>query len=334
MKAVFIRRYGGNDVLEYGELPVPKPGPGEVLVKVCAAGVNPVDYKIRDGEMKPLVKFKFPLVLGSELSGVVEAVGSGVTQFGAGDAVFARMGLRSIGAYAEYAVVEAEHAAHKPANLTHVQAAAVPLAALTAWQALFERGQLQSGQKVLIHAGLGGVGSFAIQLARHAGATVATTVGQRNLAVAQSLGANVAIDYRSQRFDELVSSYDLVLDTQGGDIQARSFRVLRPGGRLVTVVGMPDRAFAKAMGLPAPLGWLFHWMNRNQRAMAQRSGTNFDYLFMRPCGKQLAQIADLIAQDVVKPVLDQVFPLAHAGAALAYSATGRASGKVVVEVAA
>ncbi|MBP9655176.1 MAG: NADP-dependent oxidoreductase, partial [Rhodocyclaceae bacterium] len=201
MKAAFIRRYGGSDVVELGELPEPQAGPGELLVEVHAASVNPVDFKIRDGLLKPIIPFGFPLILGNDLSGTVKAVGAGVTRFRPGDAVFARMDKKRIGAFAEFAVVAEADAALKPANLSHIEAAAVPLAGLTAWQALFEIGGLKAGQKVLIHAGSGGVGSFAIQLARHAGATVATTAGARNAELVRSLGADIVIDYKSQRFE-------------------------------------------------------------------------------------------------------------------------------------
>lgn len=334
MKASFIRRYGSNDVVEYGDLPMPRPGAGQLLVKVHAAGVNPVDYKIRNGAMKRVVPLPMPLVLGSEFSGVVEQVGAGVSRFQAGDAVFARMAIRHIGAYAEYAVVDAALAAFKPANLSHVEAAAVPLAALTAWQALFERGGLQAGQSVLIHGGSGGVGIFAIQLARHIGAKVATTVGARNVGLARSLGADLVIDYQSERFEDKVRGCDLVLDTQAGDIQRRSFAVLKRGGVLVSIAGMPDRAFAQAFELNPLLGWLFHFMNRKPRALARASGTRFEYLFMHPSGEQLTQVAALLEGGQIKPLIDQVFALAQTGAALAKCEGGHVTGKVVIEVAA
>ena len=332
MKASFVRRYGGNDVIEYGDVPKPQPGAGQLLVKVHAAGVNPVDYKIRDGAMKMLVPMPFPLVLGSEFSGVVEQVGAGVSEFRPGDAVFARMAIRHIGAYAEYAVVDAVHAARKPARLSHAEAAAVPLAALTAWQALFERGGLKAGQTVLIHGGSGGVGTFAIQMARHIGAKVATTVGTRNAMLVRSLGANIVIDYKSQRFEDCVRDCDLVLDTQGGDIQRRSFSVLKRGGTLVSIAGMPDRQVAKSFKLNPILGWLFHFMNRKSRGLARVSGTRFEYLFMQPSGEQLRKIAALLDSEKIRPIVDKIFSLAQTDAALAYCEAGHASGKVVVEV--
>lgn len=332
MKAAFIRRYGGNAVVELGELPAPQAGPGELLVEVHAASVNPVDFKIRDGMLKMIIPFGFPLILGNDLSGVVKAVGAGVTRFRPGDAVFARMDKRLIGAFAEFAVVAEADAAAKPANLTHIEAAAVPLAGLTAWQALFEIGGLKAGQKVLIHGGSGGVGTFAIQLARHAGATVATTVGVRNAELARSLGADIVIDYKAQRFEDVVSDQDLVFDTQAGDIQHRSFAVLKRGGVLVSIAGKPDGRLVREFGLNPLLGVLLDFLSRKTLRLAKRHGVRYEYLFMHPSGEQLAQIGRLLADGSVRTVIDKVFPLEQVREALAYSEAGHATGKVVVEV--
>lgn len=332
MKAAFIRRYGGNDVVEPGELPEPQAGPGELLVGVHAASVNPVDFKIRDGMLKMIIPFGFPLILGNDLSGVVKAVGAGVTRFRPGDAVFARMDKRRIGAFAEFAVVAEADAAPKPENLTHVEAAAVPLAALTAWQALFETGGLKAGQKVLIHGGSGGVGTFAIQFARHAGLTVATTVGARNADLARRLGADIVIDYKSQRFEEVVSDQDLVFDTQAGDIQHRSFAVLKRGGVLVSIAGKPDGRLARQWGLNPFLGVALDFLSRKTLRLAKRHGVRYEYLFMHPSGEQLASIGRLIEAGSVRPVVDKVFPLAQVREALAHVEAGHATGKVVVEV--
>ena len=332
MKAAFIRRYGGNKVVELGELPAPQAGPGELLVEVHAASVNPVDFKIRDGMLKMIIPFGFPLILGNDLSGVVQAVGAGVTRFRPGDAVFARLDKRRIGAFAEFAVVAEADAAARPANLSHVEAAAVPLAGLTAWQALFEIGGLKAGQKVLIHGGSGGVGSFAIQLARHAGATVATTVGARNADLARRLGADIVIDYKAQRFEDVVSGQDLVFDTQAGDIQHRSFAVLKRGGVLVSIAGKPDGRLARQWGLNPLLGVLLDFLSRKTLRLAKRHDVRYEYLFMRPSGEQLAQIGRLLADGSVRTIIDKVFPLEQVREALAYSEAGHATGKVVVEV--
>ena len=332
MKAAFIRRYGGNDVVELGELPAPQAGPGELLVAVQAASVNPVDFKIRDGMLKMIIPFGFPLILGNDLSGTVKAVGAGVTRFRPGDAVFARMDKKRIGAFAEFAVVAEADAALKPANLSHIEAAAVPLAGLTAWQALFEIGGLKAGQKVLIHAGSGGVGSFAIQLARHAGATVATTAGARNAELVRGLGADIVIDYKAQRFEDVVSGQDLVFDTQAGDIQHRSFAVLRRGGVLVSIAGKPDGRLVREFGLNPLLGVLLDFLSRKSLRLAKRHGVRYEYLFMHPSGEQLAQLGRLLAEGSVRTIVDKVFPLDQVREALAYSEAGHATGKVVVEV--
>ena len=332
MKASFIRRYGSNQVVEFGERPMPQPGQGQLLVQVHAAGVNPVDFKIRDGKLKLIMPGALPLVLGNEFSGVVAQTGPGVSRFKVGDAVFARMDIQKIGAFAEHAVVDEADAAFKPANLSHVQAAAVPLAALTAWQALFEKADLKGGHTVLIHAGSGGVGTFAIQLAKSVGAVVATTVGARNAELVRSLGADIVIDYASQRFEDCVRDCDVILDTQGGAIQQRSFSVLKRGGTLVSINGMPDRAFAQRFKLNPLLGWIFHLANSKPRRLAQAAGGRYEYLLMHPSGEQLTQIARLLESGAVKPVIDRVFPLVQTAEALAYSESGRASGKVVIEV--
>jgi NADPH:quinone reductase-like Zn-dependent oxidoreductase len=332
MKAAYIRRYGGNEVVELGELPEPQAGPGELLVEVHAASVNPVDFKIRDGMLKMIIPFGFPLILGNDLSGTVKAVGADVTRFRPGDAVYARMDKRRIGAFAEFAVVAEADAAPKPANLSHVEAAAVPLAALTAWQALFEIGGLKAGQKALIHGGSGGVGTFAIQFARQAGLKVATTVGARNAELARGLGADIVIDYKSQRFEDVVADCDLVFDTQAGDIQHRSFAVLKRGGVLVSIAGKPDGRLAREWRLNPLLGVVLDFLSRKTHRLARRHGVRYEYLFMHPSGEQLTQIGRLLAQGSVRPVIDRVFPLAQVREALAYSEAGHATGKVVIEV--
>lgn len=254
MKALAIRRYKAP--MEMMELPRPEPGPGDVLVRVRAASVNPVDYKIRDGVVKLLLSYSFPLILGNDLAGDVEVVGPGVTRFKVGDAIYARLDKDRIGAFAEYALVRETAAAWKPARLDYVQAASLPLVGLTAWQALVDVAELQAGQKVLIHAGSGGVGSFAIQLAKHLGARVATTASAKNHALVKSLGADVAIDYKTIRFEEVARNQDVVFDTQAGGTLLRSFKAVKPGGVVVTIAGPPDGDFARAWGLSLPLVWM------------------------------------------------------------------------------
>src|SRR5438132_10933303 len=267
MKALAIRRYKAP--MEITELARPEPGPGDLLVRVRAASINPLDYKIRSGGVKVLIPYSFPLILGNDLAGDVVAVGSGVTKFKVGDAIYSRLDKDRIGAIAEYALVRESAAATKPARLDYVQAASLPLVGLTAWQALIELARLQAGQKVLIHAGSGGVGTFAIQLAKHLGAQVTTTAGARNHALVRSLGADVAIDYQTSRFEAVVKDQDVVLDTQGGDTLLRSFAVVKPGGVVVTLGGRPDAKFARAWGLSLPLVWILGFLNRKVDRLAR-----------------------------------------------------------------
>ena len=331
MKALAIRRYKGP--MEMMELPRPKPGPGELLVRVRAAGVNPVDYKIAGGAVKVLLPFSFPLILGTDLAGDVEAIGPGVTKFTLGDAVYARLDNDRIGAFAEYAVVRESAAARKPAGLDYTQAASLPLVGLTAWQTLIELARLRAGQKVLIHAGSGGVGTFAIQLAKHLGATVTTTAGARNHALVKSLGADVAIDYQKSRFEAVVKDQDVVLDTQGGDTLLRSFEVVKPGGVVVTIGGRPDGKFARGWGLSLPLVWLLGFLNRKVDRLAREKRVRFEYLFSHASGEQLERIGALVDQGVIKPIVDKVLPLEAAAEAISYVESGRAVGKVVIRVA-
>jgi NADPH:quinone reductase-like Zn-dependent oxidoreductase len=331
MKALAIRRY--NAPMEVMELPRPEPGPGELLVRVRAASVNPLDYKIRDGAVKVLLPFSFPLILGTDLAGDVEALGPGVTRFRVGDAVYSRLDNDRIGAFAEYALVRESAAARKPARLDYMQAASLPLVGLTAWQTLIELARLRAGQKVLIHAGSGGVGTFAIQLAKHLGARVATTAGARNHALVQSLGADVAIDYQTTRFETVAKDQDVVLDTQGGDTLLRSFEAVKPGGVVVTIGGRPDGKFARAWGLSLPLVWILGFLNRKVDRRAKEKSVRFEYLFMRASGEQLEGIAALVDQGVIRPVLDKTFPLEAAAEAISYVQSGHAVGKVVIRVA-
>lgn len=332
MRAAYIERYRRGGPIVIGSRPDPTAGPGQLLVRVRAASVNPIDFKLRDGALRPLFRFPMPLVLGSDLAGEVVAVGAGVTGFSPGQAIMARVDKRHLGAYAELAAIDAVTAAPKPEALAFTEAASLPLAGLTAWQALHDVGNLASSHKVLILAGSGGVGTLALQLARAAGAHVATTASSRNHDLCRSLGADEVIDYRKQRFDELLRDYDLVLDSVGGPDQLASFRVLRPGGVVVTIAGLPSSAFAKSFGLPWYLRAALSWKERPTLAAARAAGARWEYLFMRPDGEQLAQLGAMVDNGKLRPVLDRIFPLAETEAALAYVATGRAVGKVVIEI--
>jgi alcohol dehydrogenase len=332
LQAALIDRYGDNSRVRLADVPVPAVGHDDVLVKVHAASVNPVDTKIRDGKLKVLLKYRMPLVLGNDLAGIVTAIGPGVTRFKVGDAIYARMDKQRIGAFAEYAVVREAVAAPKPANLTFEEAASLPLVGLTAWQALVDIGRVQSGQKVLIHAGSGGVGTFAVQLAHHLGAKVFTTVGQRNIELVKRLGADVAIDYRTTRFEDVVQDCDVILETLGDELLLRSFQSMKPGGVVVSIGNTPTAAFAREWGLNPLLVFVIGLMSRKAMAAARKRGARFEYLFMRADGEQLRRIGALVENGTIRPVIDRVFPLSAVRDALAYSESGRATGKVVIRV--
>jgi NADPH:quinone reductase-like Zn-dependent oxidoreductase len=308
MNAVRIHEFGGRDVLKFEQAPRPTPGEGELLVRVHAASVNPVDWKVRKSGGRGWLKIELPFTPGYDVSGVVEEVGPGVTKFKAGDAVYAFMDLNRGGAYAEYAIVKESEAAMKPAKVSHAEAAAVPLAALTAWQALFDTADLQPGQTVLIHAGAGGVGHFAVQLAKWKGARVIATASQSNHEFLRQLGADEVIDYRTQDFAEIVKDADVVLDSIGGKTQADSFKVLRKGGILVSIVGQPSKQ------------------------KAQESSVRGEGILVQPSSEQLAQIAKLIDEGKLKPVVSHAFPLKDVAKAHEQSETGHTRGKIVLVV--
>ena len=308
MKAVRIHRYGGAEVLSYEDMPMPEHGPGELLVRVHAAGVNPIDWKIREGHYRMLIRFELPTVLGWDVSGVVEKVGAQVSGFRPGDEIFARPDIKRGGTYAEYVAIRASDAARKPKSIDHVHAAAVPLAGLTAWQALFDKAGLKEGQRVLVHAAAGGVGHFAVQLAKWKGAFVAGTASGRNEALLRSLGADRVVDYARERFEDVVAPVDVVLDTMGGDTGRRSWKILKRSGTLVSV-----------LDIAAPL----------KGALRMKRGR---FLLIEPNAAELAQIAALIDAGRVKPLVENVFPLAGARRAHELSQTGRVRGKIVLQV--
>ena len=331
MKAAFINRYGGPEVVEIGDRPIPELGPYDLLVKVSAAGVNPVDYKIRDGMMKVLLDYDMPLTLGCELSGIVVKTGSKVSRFKVDDAIFSRLDKSRIGTFAEYAAVRENDVALKPANLSHTEAASVPLAGLTAWQGLQDIAGLRAGQKVLIHAGSGGVGSFAIQLAKHIGATVATTVSGKNADLVRRLGADIVIDYNTQRFEDELRDYDVVFDTVGGATQHRSFGVLKPGGILVTITGIPTANFFRHWGLPFWIQGFGFIKNFTASRLAKARNVRFKFFLMQASGAQLSAIASLLKSKTIVPVIDRIFPLDQTREALAYSEAGHSVGKVIIQ---
>ncbi|MFG3344366.1 NADP-dependent oxidoreductase [Streptomyces sp. NPDC048018] len=331
MKAFMIERYGDRAGVHAAERPDPVPGADDVLVRIHAAGVNPLDLKIRDGEFRTFLSYRFPLVLGNDFAGVVVRVGSGVTRFAVGDEVYARPGKDRIGTFAELIAVHQDDVAIKPANLTMTEAASLPLVALTAWQALVERAQVRPGQKVLIHAGSGGLGTIAIQLAKHLGAHVATTVSTAKADLVRELGADVVVDYRTQDFASVLHDYDVVLDSLGGETLEKSLRVLRPGGKVIGVAGPPDAAFARELGANAILRLVMGALSFRTRRLAERRGVTYSFLFMKADGGQLRRITPLIEAGKIRPVVDSVFPFDRTRQALEYVEEGRAkAGKVVV----
>ena len=332
MKAFIVDGYGSADHVRYEEVPDPEMREDDVLVQICAAGVNPLDSKIRDGEFKLLLPYRLPLILGNELAGVVVRVGSKVRNFKPGDEVYARPDKNRIGTFAEFIAMNEADVALKPKNLTMEEAASIPLVGLTAWQVLIERANLKKGQKVLIHAGSGGVGTFAIQLAKHIGATVATTTSTANVDLVKRLGADIVIDYKKDPFEEILRDCDVVLNSLGKDTLKKSLRVLKPGGKLISISGPPDPEFAKDFGLNRMLEPVMRLLSFQIRRQAKRLQINYSFLFMKASGDQLRKISSLIETGAVRPVLDRVFPFESTKEAMAYVETGRARGKVVVRV--
>lgn len=333
MKAFTVDRYGKSEPLRAVNLPEPEIREDEVLVKVCAASVNVLDSKIRDGEFKLLLPYKPPFVLGHDVAGVVIRVGSRVQQFKQGDEVYARPDDLGIGTFAEFVAVKESALALKPANITMEEAASLPLVGLTAWQALVEKGKLQKGQKVFIQAGSGGVGSIAIQLAKHLGASVATTTSASNAAWVRELGADLVIDYRQDDFEKVLSGYDLVLHSQDGATLKKSLAVLKPGGKIISISGPPDPEFADGIKAPWLVRQVVRLLSRGIRKQALQRRIHYSFLFMRPSGDQLRQIARLVDAGAIRAVIDKVFPLDATNEALTYVAGGRAKGKVVIKVA-
>ena len=331
MKAFVLDRYGKKRALRLAEMPSPELRDDEVLVEVHAAGVNLVDSKIRDGEFKLILPYRMPLILGHDVAGKVVKLGRGVRQFKLGDEVYASDDFR-IGSFAEFVPVKEASLALKPKGLTMEEAASIPLVALTAWQALVAKANLMKGQKVFIQAGSGGVGTFAIQLAKHLGATVATTTSTTNVALVKSLGADVVIDYKTQDFEDVLRDYDVVLNSQDGKTLDKSLRVLKGGGKLISISGPPDPEFGKAIAAPGFVTLIMRLLSSGIRRRAQRRGIGYSFLFMKANGNQLREITSLFDAGVIRPVMDLVFPFESTNEAMAYVEAGRAKGKVVVKV--
>ncbi|MCS3608120.1 NADP-dependent oxidoreductase [Erwinia rhapontici] len=332
MKAFIIEGYGSKNGGRIADRPEPELRADDVLIRVQATSVNLLDAKIRKGEFRLILPYKLPLILGNDVAGVVVSVGPEVTRFRSGDPVYARPAQQRIGTFAQYIAVNENDLALIPDNLSREEAASLPLVSLTAWQVLVETAKLKKGQKVLIHAGSGGVGTIAIQLAKHLGAFVATTTSTANVAWVKALGADVVIDYKTQDFATLLHDYDVVLNSLGGDVLAKSLQVLKPGGQLISISGPPTPAFATEQGLSWGLKQVMRLLSFRIRKQAKRRGIRYSFVFMRASGAQLSEISALVEAGVIKPVVDRVFPFAEIKEALAYVETGRAKGKVVVRV--
>jgi len=331
MKAFVVEKYGKSG-LRAAQVVEPRVGPRDVLVRVSAASINPLDKMIRNGEFKLLLKYRTPFVLGHDFAGIVTRGGAEVRDYKVGDEVYARPRDLHIGAFAEYIAVDHADIALKPKSLSMEESAAIPLVALAAWQALVELAKIESGQKILIHAGAGGLGSTVIQLAKHLGAYVATTANGKDAEKLRCLGADEVIDYTKTNFAESLSGYDVVLDSLGGDNLARSLTVLKPGGLAISVVGPPDAAFAVQIGQPL-LKPVMAFLSLRVRAQARKLGVRYAFFFMRADGAQLMTLAALYDAGALRPVLDRTFPFDETLDAMAYVEQGRAKGKIVVTMA-
>jgi NADPH:quinone reductase-like Zn-dependent oxidoreductase len=332
MKAFTINRYSQEDKLQLVELPAPTVKENDVLIQIHAASIYQLDAKLKSGEFRLLLPYKFPLVLGHDVAGIVTKVGSKVSGFKVGDEVFARPADFRIGTFAEFIAINEKDVALKPKNISMEQAASIPLVALTVWQAFVEKAKLKKGQKVFIQAGSGGVGTIAIQLAKHLGATVATTTSANNFELVKNLGADVAIDYKTQDFEAILSDYDLVLNSQDERTLEKSLRILKTGGKVISISGPPDVAFAEEIGLSWFMKTAISFLSRKVRKHAKQLGVDYSFLFIRANGKQLSEISSLIETDVIRPVVEKVFPFEQTNEAMSFVQSGRAKGKIVINI--
>ncbi|MFF2440283.1 NADP-dependent oxidoreductase [Priestia megaterium] len=331
MRAMVIDRYG-KVPMHLAEMPTPEIGEYEVLAEIHAASINPIDFKIRDGKVKLLVKYKMPLILGNDFSGVVAKVGAKVTRFKAGDEIYARPRKSKIGTFGEYIAIHEDDIALKPKNLNFEEAASIPLVGLTSYQALTDILQLKKGQKILIQAGAGGVGTFAIQLAKLMGAAVATTASEAGANLVKSLGADEIINYKTEKFEEILKNYDAVFDTLGGEILEKSFGIIKDGGKLVSVSGLPNARFGKEYGSGFFKTLLFSAASHKLTGLEKKHNVQYTFLFMKPSGEQLRIIANFIETGKIKPIIDKVFSFKDAQKAMEYAESGRAKGKIILKI--
>ncbi|HJY12228.1 MAG TPA: NADP-dependent oxidoreductase [Flavobacterium sp.] len=332
MKAFVINKYNKKGNLQLVEMPVPDIKDNEILVEVHAAGVNLLDSKIKTGEFKLILPYKLPLILGHDVAGIITGVGKNVKKFKVGDEVYARPADYHIGTFAEFIAIDESDAALKPKNIPMEEAASIPLVALTAWQVLVERAKIKKGQKVFIQAGSGGVGTIAIQFAKYLGATVATTASAKSFDLLTQLGADVIIDYKNSDFENRLSDYDVVLNSQDQKTLEKSLRILKSGGKLISISGPPTPAFAKEIKAPWFVKLILYLISLGIRKRAKNKNVDYSFLFMKANGQQLSEITSLIEANIIKPTVDKVFSFEDTNGALSYVESGRAKGKVVIKM--
>ena len=332
MKAFIINKYSKKEILQLADVPVPEVRDNDVLVEVYAAGINLLDSKIKTGEFKLILPYKLPLILGHDVAGIITQVGKNVKRFKVGDAIYARPADHRIGTFAEFIAIDERDVALKPKNLSMEEAASIPLVALTAWQVLVENAKVKQGQKVFIQAGSGGVGTISIQLAKYLGATVATTASAKSFDFLDKLGADLNIDYKNSDFENRLSNYDVVLNSQDKKTLEKSLRILKPGGKLISISGPPTPAFAKEIEAPWLVRIILALLSAGIRKKAKAKNVDYSFLFMKANGEQLSKISKLIESGAIKPVLDKVFSFEKTNEALNYVESGRTKGKVVLKM--
>lgn len=331
MHAFVMTKYGDESAMQFRDMPVLNIKDDECLVEIHAASVNPVDIKIRRGDMKRLFKIHFPHIMGHDIAGKVVKVGSKVSSFKVGDEVYALLNVDKSGAFAEFAPVQEKHLALKPKNLTFAEAASLPLVGLTVYQALVDVAQAKKGQSLFVKAGSGGIGTFAIQFAKTLNLKVATTTSTGNVDWVKGLGADDVIDYKTQQFEKVLKNYDVVLDSVDNDDITRDFSVLKPGGHLISIVGPPDAKFAREQGYGVLIQWFLGWISRKVTRLSKKTGVRYTFYFVQPSGEHLKIIAKLVEEGKIKPVIDRTFPFEKIPDAFAYFQEGHAKGKVVIQ---